>query len=318
MIQHIVGCLTRDITNDELCKLDVWKKDAAENQEQFEQLESAWVKSKNLHVFSQIDVEKDWKRVCDKIGKNKKKRNNLKRISISARKIAAIFIPLMFVAISGVLFWNVPGFGRLSAHKSSSTIHTITLPDGSKVTLNKYSKIIYPNNIASSESRDIELNGEAFFEVFHNKTPFNVEAGSLLVQVLGTEFNIQENGSEVAVSVISGKVNISANDKQLQLTKGKRAVLSGGILVEEHGETENDIYWCSKHLKFNQANLVDICKELQKSFQEIKVVKINTKDLSTKVTTSFRNQSLQDILAELQIHFNKKITFDGATLTVSD
>lgn len=139
-----------------------------------------------------------------------------------------------------------------------------------------------------------------------------------MVQVLGTKFNIQEINSDIAVSVISGKVNVSTPHKQLKLTKGKRAICSNGLLIEEYGETENDIFWYSHQLRFKQANLIDICKELQKNFEEIKTVKINTNDLSTRVTTSFDNQNLKDILEELQIHFNKKLIFDGKTLTVSD
>lgn len=305
IIQLIIGFLTHDITDDELKQLDVWKKSTPENQAKFEQYESAWLKSKNLKVFQQIDIEKDWKCVHKQINKNKHPNNSLKRFSISVRKIAAVFIPILFIALSGLLYWNVPGFGRLSAFKSSTVIQSVTLPDGSKVTLNKYSKIIYPNNIATAASRDITLSGEAFFEVFHNKTPFKVETGDVMVQVLGTKFNIQEINSDIAVSVISGKVNVSTPHKQLKLTKGKRAICSNGLLIEEYGETENDIFWYSHQLRFKQANLIDICKELQKNFEEIKTVKINTNDLSTRVTTSFDNQNLKDILEELQIHFNK-------------
>ncbi len=316
--RYIVGFLTNDITTEELQTLNSWKKASQENQEEFDKFVSVWSKSKNLSLFSQIDPEKDWNCLNDKIKARKNSHHTIKSFSISARKIAAIFIPLFFISILGLTYWNVPGFGRLSAYQTNTSIQKIDLPDGSSVTLNKNSKIIYSNNIASADERNITLNGEAFFEVNHNNTPFNVEVSEVNVQVLGTKFNILEQDSNISVSVISGKVSVSASSNQVNLTKGERALVQNGKLSEENALTENDIYWCSKQLKFKQATLTDICKELQKNFSEIKTVKFKAKDLKTKVTTTFNNQSLKEIIEELKVHFAKKITFDGSTLTVSD
>ena len=313
----IVAFLTNDITEEELTYLDKWKILSPKNQERLDEFVSAWEKSEQLSVFSNINVDEDWNCVSDKI-KQLSKTDKPTALFIPLRRIAAILIPVLFLSVSGLVYWNVPGFGRLSAFETKSKINHIVLPDGSRVTLNKNSRIVYPNNIAAVKERNIKLKGEAFFEVNHNKTPFKVDVKKALIEVLGTEFNVEANKSDIYVSVISGVVSVKANNNLVELTQGERATVHQEQIIEEQAETGNDIFWCKRQLKFKQASLAAICKELQKNFSEIKVVKFNTKDQSTKLTTTFNNQSLNDIIEELEIHFKKKITFDGVTLTVSD
>ena len=317
--RRIVEFLTKDIDGKEMDVLNNWKNEDIHNYKEFNAYKSVWDKCENLSLFNQINAEKDWNCVLQKIN-NKKANNTSKRtvIPLSIRKIAAIFIPILFIVTSGILYWNVPELGRLSSIETNTQLKEVILPDGSHITINKNSKIVYANNLAKATQRKIKLTGEAYFRVEHNKTPFIVNAGEVTVKVLGTEFNVEEQKSGVSVSVISGNVDVEAFNSKVNLTKGERAVIKNGNLVEEKAETINDIYWCAKQLKFKQANLADICKELQKSFPEIKVVKFNTKDLKTKVTTTFKNQSLKEIIEELEIHFDKKIIFEGSTLTVSD
>ncbi len=316
--QLIVGYLTNDISKQELQKLHAWKAVSQENREHFDELEQVWIKSEGLKTFVQINTAKDWQRLCKKLKSQKQVSHLPKRIFLSVRKLAAIMVPLIFMVGFGFMYWNVPGFGRLSANQTDTNIQVVTLPDGSKITLNQHSKIIYPRNIASAAVRHIELNGEAFFEVTHNNTPFHVQAKQATIKVLGTQFNVQQHNEEVSVSVISGKVSVSANHEQVELATGERAQYTKGKLIQENTLTANDIFWCSKQLVFKQANLGSICEQLQRCFPQIKKIQYKVKDLSVELTTSFKEQSLDEILQELEIHFDKKIAFDGSTLTISD
>ncbi|SMO43080.1 FecR family protein [Saccharicrinis carchari] len=318
MNQLIIRYLTNNISTEERKTLDAWKAMHPENKMEFEQLEQAWIKSECLKTFKQIDSSKDWHCIRGKLKPVNQKTQPVKRLSFTARKIAAITIPLIMMAALGFAYWNVPGFGRLSAHSTQNLIETLSLPDGSMVTLNRHSKIIYPSNIATAKNRRIALSGEAFFKVNHNNTPFVVNAGEALVQVMGTEFNVQQHMQDVSVSVISGKVKVSTNKVQVQLEKGERAQIKKGKMIQESAIAENDIYWFSKTLIFNGATLSHICKQLQQNFPQIKSVQFKAMDLNTKLSTTFKNQSLEEILEELEIHFDKKIVFDGITLTVSE
>ena len=70
------------------------------------------------------------------------------------------------------------------------------LPDGSKVWLNASSKIVYHNSLWSSD-RQIDLSGEAYFEVSHDKhAPFIVNSKQIKTCVLGTKFNVRARQDE--------------------------------------------------------------------------------------------------------------------------
>ena len=67
----------------------------------------------------------------------------------------------------------------------------IVLPDGSRVWLNARSSLIYPNKFLTGQPRKVKLNGEAYFEVAHDKSrPFIVETEKVQTRVLGTSFNV--------------------------------------------------------------------------------------------------------------------------------
>jgi ferric-dicitrate binding protein FerR (iron transport regulator) len=88
------------------------------------------------------------------------------------------------------------------------------LPDGSKVYLNKNSSLAYSNN-----GRNIELEGEAFFEVLDNALPFYVTCKTTVTRAIGTSFNVKGYAQDKAVEVmvVTGQVEVS--DKKLESNK---------------------------------------------------------------------------------------------------
>ena len=86
----------------------------------------------------------------------------------------------------------------------------INLPDKSSVLLSQNSLIRYPREF-KGDTRHVELEGNAFFEVTKNPhKPFYVEAGAIVARVLGTSFEINASpaASEVRVIVRSGTVSV--------------------------------------------------------------------------------------------------------------
>ena len=84
-------------------------------------------------------------------------------------------------------------------------------PDGSIVTLNRNSKLIFPKHFTKNV-REVTITGEAFFDVKPNTSkPFIINAGNVQVKVLGTSFNVcAYPGTEtVEVVVESGKVQVT-------------------------------------------------------------------------------------------------------------
>lgn len=90
----------------------------------------------------------------------------------------------------------------------------IKLPDGTKVWLNSGSRLIYPVAF-SGDSREVYLEGEAYFDVTHDKAhPFYVRAGNMDIKVLGTEFYVSsdvERGHNYAV-LVHGSIAFSTGN----------------------------------------------------------------------------------------------------------
>ncbi len=110
----------------------------------------------------------------------------------------------------------------------------VVLPDGSKITLSKNSKISYPEKFAQLEKREVFLRGEAFFEVTRNpQKPFFVFADGLVTKVLGTKFKVRsyEIDKDVIVEVASGKVSVFANKLAIPEEKKSFNELSSIVLV---------------------------------------------------------------------------------------
>lgn len=315
----IVAYLAHDISQADLVILTTWRNLSVQNEEEFEQIKFLWEGSQHLHLFKEVNVDDDWQKVKEKLNFDIKIRESSGRKFIFTwRRFAAALVPFAIVLSATFMYLNIPGFGRLASYESNQVIEQIVLPDNTEVTLNKNSQIIFNKNIANQSNRDVTLKGEAFFNVTHNDMPFVVYVGDAQVQVLGTAFNVNLVNEDLYVSVVRGKVSVNVSNQKIELTEGQSVVLKDGELVKESLSFNNALFWKTNKLIFSQATLTEVCEELKKVFKEVEQIKFTGKDNAVKVTTTFEKQSLNEIIDELRIHFNKKITFDGSILTISD
>ncbi|MCW3786812.1 FecR family protein [Plebeiibacterium sediminum] len=107
--------------------------------------------------------------------------------------------------------------------------YKIVLSDGTTIWLNAESKLKYPQKFKGNERR-VFLQGEAYFEVTHNKKmPFIVETEAQELTVLGTKFNILAFPEESTVqsTLVSGsvKINVKESDKKVLLIPGQQAIV---------------------------------------------------------------------------------------------
>ncbi len=106
----------------------------------------------------------------------------------------------------------------------------LILSDGTKVWLNAASSIRYPVVFKGNERR-VELTGEAYFEVAHNKEkPFRVVSNGQTVEVLGTHFNINaySNENTVRTTLLEGSVRVSTGSKNQLIKPGEQVQLKNG------------------------------------------------------------------------------------------
>jgi transmembrane sensor len=180
--------------------------------------------------------------------------------------------------------------GKLITYENKSTkAEKITLEDESVVTLSPGSKIIYPDHF-STDKRDVQLVGDAFFEIKKNpKKPFLVYSGKLITRVLGTSFRIKTKSGDKAleVEVVTGKVSVFENNDAFKNTDSIDPALknnNGVVLTPNQRVT---YFPESRHLmtglvpmpvkiepavvmprklNFNNASLLQIVRDLQETY----------------------------------------------------
>ncbi|PKP00176.1 MAG: hypothetical protein CVU13_01310 [Bacteroidetes bacterium HGW-Bacteroidetes-8] len=109
---------------------------------------------------------------------------------------------------------------------SSGSTHTITLEDGTIITLYPESELEFPSFFDGTE-RSVKLSGEGYFDVKRDTSrPFIVTAADAKITVLGTSFNLRayNNESTVETALVSGKVMMN----QTGLLPNQLAILNRG------------------------------------------------------------------------------------------
>src|SRR5690606_17407916 len=131
----------------------------------------------------------------------------------------------------------------------------VKLPDGTDVWLNASSTISFPS-VFTNNSREVELEGEAYFEVAHiqNKdndaVSFTVKSREQKIEVLGTHFNVNSYSDErmVRTTLLEGSVRVLTSDsRNFQLLKpGQRSLVQNGNINVGIADIESDIAWRSE------------------------------------------------------------------------
>ena len=149
---------------------------------------------------------------------------------------------------------------------------TLTLQDGTKITLNAGSSVEFPENFNNLSKREIKLNGEAFFEVAKNPSkPFIIHTENVTTQVLGTSFNVNayDFSENISVTVRTGKVRVQSENKDgdlntVYLTPNQMAEYSkkGDELITTTVANENYLDWKNGIIRFNDITFLEASKML--------------------------------------------------------
>ncbi len=232
-------------------------------------------------------------------------------------RVAAI-VALVLLVGSAVI-WTNQG-DRLNAREELASTNDfgltkIELADGSVVTLNVGSHLSYPDQFEGN-FREVELEGEAFFEVHANpEKPFIIRAGRAHIQVLGTSFNVNAfpSSGEVAVVVEAGRVQVSANDTEAKdenvvLTPGERGVLTKNApaFTKEPNNDQNFLAWKTHSFVFDKTSLEDVIEQLNKVYR----VQIATADPAMGqllLTARFDDRSIRFILEVIAMTHNLEV-----------
>jgi transmembrane sensor len=194
----------------------------------------------------------------------------------------------------------------------------IDLPDGTKVWLNAASSIRYPTVFTGTE-RDVEITGEAYFEVARNIVkPFHVSVNAMGVTVLGTHFNIMAYSEESSIktTLLEGSVKVTKGSETVLLKPGQQAVLSNqnGALAINPADAEEAIAWKSGRFEFN-GSIQSIMRQIERWYDIEVVYEGNVASKSFGGAIS-RKKNVSEVLKLLELTGSIHFKIEGRKITV--
>ena len=303
--------LSGDLPDKERTIIDEWRKESPENESVFQESCRAWEVIPLLNEMEKFNSFEALK----KVNKRLIKADNSDWLTIIQRIAAILLLPVLVYSA----YQTIQNFSLKNQQEENVVMQTVSsrqgmvsefsLPDGTKVWLNSGSEIQFPVSFRSG-LREVNLKGEAFFEVAKNvKQPFRVNTRELNIDVLGTSFNVISYEEEVQseVVLIEGRVTLSSDAgkviKELGgLEPGQQAIYtaeSQTINIKEV-DPEKYIAWRDGNLVFQDDSMEDVVKRLGRWFNvEIVIEDPEINEYIYKAT--FRNENLKQVLNLLKL-----------------
>jgi transmembrane sensor len=299
-----------------------WIIASEDNQKTFDHSKIIWKGAKNQQ---KVDVDAAW----TKLNITKKKaiesvdNQEIKPIVklnwvSNFLKIAAVLVVLFGLWFVAAKQFTTPQNDVLTFKSGNQSIEKI-LPDGTKILLSKNSEITYPKSF-EGDTREINLTGEGFFDVHHDSVhPFIIHTQGTDVRVLGTSFNVRAYNAQVQVLVKTGRVQFSKNNANVILTKGQKGEILANvdtIIKSEISEVKMVMKDKLNSFVFNKMSLGEVAENLSKQFnKEIKFSQDKIKNC--KLTATFENENLENIIAVIAETFNLKVDSQSDTILLS-
>lgn len=196
----------------------------------------------------------------------------------------------------------------------------IVLIDGTTVWLSSSSSIVFHTDFGAN-SRVVEVQGEAFFDVMHDpEKPFIVKSNHLDVEVLGTRFNVKayEDFSSSQTTLIEGSVKVRNGTSERKLVPGQKAVsYADGKLEIDKANIEDVLSWQTDIYRFSNLTINEILKEIARWYDvdEIKNKSIKQDRFSGAIS---KTNNLSEILNQLEIMSGNIFLIEERRVVVMD
>lgn len=322
----VVAQLNGTASENELNELTQWLEAVPLNKKKYAELKAIMHSKPIKHT--KLEKEMAYSRI-EKTIKEKTNNSILRPAKVKSTFSFKIAIGIAASIILAIVLYN--SIDKSWKNNDSMAIVTkycpkgeklhLTLSDGSEVWLNADSRITFPEHFEKN-SRSLNLEGEAFFEVVKNKQkPFVVTTSNSQIKVLGTSFNVNNHSIDntTETTVVSGTVLVSSSlkNESVTLVKNQFAQVdsNGQLLKEENINSESIIDWKDNNLYFNDASLAEVFKEIEPWFD----IKIQVNDESIyqkKLRAKFSNPSLNQLLDQISKVMGINYQIEGKTVII--
>lgn len=303
---------------EEEAQLELLTKDE-ELQKIISESEQVMDKTELFLNLKNYDTDKAWNKISPVLNQSKTYKINKINWLYSAAAVAVILI-ITGIATLRYTFNEKITYAEVITTNIDISDKEVILPDGTKVILNHSSKLVYPEKF-TKETREINLTGEAFFDVKPDpEKPFIINTGKASVKVLGTSFNVfaYNNSPTVEVVVKTGKVELSENnknntaDKKILLTPGQKGTFNKttGNLLKEDSYSSNELSWLTHEIKFEYTSLEDVLKTINRVYNINFDVDDNV-NMSNQLNASFNKQNIDHILNVVSLTLDLRVEKEG-------
>lgn len=313
----IVRELSGELGPEDELRLEHWLESDQENRKTYEEYRKVWQQMDMIEGRTSEDVDLEWQRLENAIDSGTSMPANKPGL---LWKLAASLI--LFVSF-GAIVWHFLSLSQMEQIVAGNKVETVALPEGSSVALNVGSELKYKGEFGV-KCREVELSGEAFFEVEADpQRPFTIRAGEVIVQVVGTSFNVKayEESKEIEVTVETGKVKVYWVDdpaNQVVLVRGEKAVFNK-TQNELKALVSKDINfkaWVNRRIVFEDTPMSDVVKIINEVYQA-NILLEGAELKNCPITTQFDDQSLETILSVLSSTLDLKIERRGEQIIIS-
>jgi ferric-dicitrate binding protein FerR (iron transport regulator) len=306
--EYVFACL-HDKADEQQKALTAKWLEQDENRHAFEQIAKINKLAGDLKLFERFDLKEGKILVENRIQKN----NKFKVLSTIQRIAAMLLLPVLVFA-----GWNY--FQNLKLKQDFAYVQVFQevktqpgvrshffLPDGTEVWLNTASSLKFPS-VFTGNTRTVELDGEAYFEVFQNKEkPFLAKTGTFDVTALGTAFNLYaySGDNQISATLAEGKIEVTTTEgKQGRYILEPNEQLKFEKDIDKISKTNVNVYdviaWKDGKLIFNETPFPEVVLKLGRWFNTD--IKLEDQSLAKyRYTATFTNEDLMQVLELLEL-----------------
>ncbi len=256
--------LAGEASPEDRASVTAWAASNPSNQKELDRLVAAWRPPVDPGVY---DLDRAWSQVAGRLGQAVADPEPV-AIPLARRPMVQWLAAAAVVLAAGSAMMLRSRDAGTSYSTTIGEQKTITLPDGSTAVLAPASTLVVAPGYGKP-TRRLSLTGRAWFEVSHDDArPFQISAGGMMVEDLGTEFEVATTGPGLHVAVVSGSVAVHRGGGSATVTLGPRDVATispeGGSSVAHQAPVDRMIRWRQGTLDFVDRPLREVVAELER------------------------------------------------------
>ncbi len=304
-IDELIGkYLAGEASAVETQQVEQWCAQSAENQQYFEHLQFIFQKASLVNDSSTYNADLAWRNVHTKLYTSPKTSFThwpLLRIAASVLLISALGIWAYQQFLSPV---------ERTQLASATSVMQDSLPDGTKVALNKQTAISVTYNAKKKQGR-IKLTGEAQFEIKHEADKeLIVETDEVLIRDIGTTFNVKAypESNTIEVTVQEGEVQFYTQQNEgIFIQAGDKGIYNKQTrtFIKEQADT-NVVSYATKLFVFEETDLQTVVEQLNAIYEKKIILGKNLEQC--RVTVNFQNEEIETIAEILAETLNLRIS----------